>query len=176
MARQRRNSIPRQLPGLFDDLYPQRYDEDAKGDFRVDTPPSAPAKARGIGAAKEGIDALPEMPESDKVFFMSFGSGSSGNCSYIGDREGGFLIDAGVDAKLVERSLSNAGIRMERVKGICLTHDHGDHIRDVYPLLRHHPHMKLFCTPKTMNGILRRHNISRRVKDYHTPKIGRAHV
>ena len=35
--------------------------------------------------------------------FISFGSGSSGNCSYIGNEHGGFLIDAGVDIKSLTR-------------------------------------------------------------------------
>lgn len=29
--------------------------------------------------------------------------------------------------------------------------------------------MKLYCTLRTLNGILRRHNVSRRIKDYHSP-------
>ena len=37
---------------------------------------------------------------------MSFGSGSSGNCSYIGDSQNGFLIDAGVEIAKVIESLS----------------------------------------------------------------------
>lgn len=115
------------------------------------------------------IDELPPMQASEKVFFMSFGSGSSGNCSYIGDREGGFLIDAGVEVAKVVDGLRRNGISMDRISGICLTHDHGDHIRDVYGLIRRYRHLRVYCTPKTLNGILRRHNISRRIKDYHAP-------
>lgn len=103
----------------------------------------------------------------DPVFFISFGSGSSGNCSYVGDRRSGFLIDAGIDGKKVEQTLAEHGISMDRVRGICLTHDHGDHVRYVYSILRNHRHMKLYCTPKILNGMLRRHSLSRRIKDYH---------
>ena len=100
---------------------------------------------------------------------MSFGSGSSGNCSYIGDRSGGFLIDAGVDAKKVISSLHDNGISPDKIYGIILTHDHHDHISQAYALLRNHRNIRLFCTPRTLSGILRRHNISRRIRDYHTP-------
>lgn len=103
----------------------------------------------------------------DTFFFMSFGSGSSGNCAYLGDSKGGFLIDAGVDPQKVERELSNHGIQMTKVRGVVLTHDHGDHVRYVYSFLRNNRHMLAYCTPKTMNGLLRRHSISRRIREYH---------
>lgn len=103
----------------------------------------------------------------DAIRFMSFGSGSSGNCSYIGDNKGGFLIDAGVDQLNVQRALGDVGIDMTKVRGILLTHDHGDHVRYVYSLLRNNRHMLVYCTPKVMNGLLRRHSVSRRIRDYH---------
>lgn len=107
------------------------------------------------------------IPDDDSIRFMSFGSGSSGNCSYVGDKEGGFLIDAGVDPAKVDKELRDRGITMDRVRGILLTHDHGDHVRYVYSFLRNNRHMLVYCTPKVMNGILRRHSISRRIRDYH---------
>ena len=101
--------------------------------------------------------------------FMSFGSGSSGNCSYLGSERGGILIDAGVKSEYVESQLRSTGISMDEVKGILLTHDHSDHIQYVYRLLRAHKHLALFCTNRVMNGLMQRHNISKRVRDYHTP-------
>lgn len=114
-----------------------------------------------------GARFAPKTSVNDTVFFMSFGSGSSGNCAYVGDAESGFLIDAGVDPQKVERELSKCGIAMTKVRGIVLTHDHGDHVRYVYSFLRNHRHMLAYCTPKTMNGLLRRHSISRRIREYH---------
>ncbi len=114
-------------------------------------------------------DEVALNPGGDKIFYMSFGSGSSGNCTYIGDRECGFLVDAGIDGERVERALLVNGIGMEQVKGIFLTHDHGDHVRYAYNILRRNRHMRLYCTPKAFNGLLRRHSISRRIKDYHEP-------
>ena len=98
--------------------------------------------------------------------FISFGSGSSGNCSYIGTEAGGFLIDAGVDMQQVIDALTQNGIPMDSIKGICLTHEHMDHIKYVYTFLRKYK-MALFCTNRVLQGILRKHNISRRIKDYH---------
>ncbi len=152
-------------PGLFDGLddFVERLDPD----FEIIPPKDMERIANRHSSSI--IDELPPMQPNEHVFFMSFGSGSSGNCSYVGDHDGGFLIDAGVDAKKVISELQTNGITMDRVHGIILTHDHHDHISQAYPLLRNHRHMRLFCTPRTLSGILRRHNISRRIKDYHTP-------
>lgn len=104
---------------------------------------------------------------SGRMLYMSLGSGSSGNCSYLGDDEGGFLIDCGIDGTTVAKTLLHNGIDMGHVKGIILTHDHHDHIKGVYSLLRANRHLRLYCTPRCMTGLLRRHSVSRRIKDYH---------
>lgn len=104
-----------------------------------------------------------------RIFYQSFGSGSSGNCSYVGTVSGGLLIDAGIREDAVEMMLRSNGVGMSRVKGILLTHDHNDHIKYVYKFLRNHKGLSLFCTNRVMNGILRHHNVSRRIKDYHVP-------
>lgn len=120
-----------------------------------------------VTPAEAPFGPLAPADSDDAIRFMSFGSGSSGNCSYVGDSKSGFLIDAGVDPLKVEQSLREIGIDMTRVRGILLTHDHGDHVRYVYSLLRNHRHLLVYCTPKVMNGLLRRHSISRRIRDYH---------
>ena len=112
-------------------------------------------------------DSLQVSDREDAFIFMSFGSGSSGNCSYVGDAEGGFLVDAGVDLVNVEKGLVDKGLSMNKVRGVILTHDHGDHVRYIYTFLRNYRHLLVYCTPKMLNGILRRHSISRRIKDYH---------
>lgn len=115
-------------------------------------------------------DAQPaDNPATRVINYMSFGSGSSGNCCYIGTKHGGFLIDAGVKADDVVIALKANGVKMENVRGILLTHDHADHVKYAYTLLRANKHMRLFCTNRVLNGLLRRHGISRRIKDYHVP-------
>lgn len=109
------------------------------------------------------------MPAIDKLSFISFGSGSSGNCAYIGDSSTGLLIDAGVDMTTVVVELRRNGIDMSAIKGIVLTHDHSDHVRFVYAIVRKFRHIGVYCTPRTLNGMLRRHSISNRIKDYHRP-------
>lgn len=107
--------------------------------------------------------------KESRLYFMSFGSGSSGNSCYVGTSTAGVIIDAGVRADKIEDALKANGIPMSRVKGLLLTHDHSDHVRYCYNLLRNNRHIPLYCTPRVMQGLLRRHNVSRRITDYHTP-------
>ncbi len=175
MAKKPKNYSSQELPGLFDSF---------EIDMRRNDMPVFPDIARHAervmmsggdelsskdtepSALNEPIEVLP-IP--DKIMFISLGSGSSGNCSYIGDANSGLLIDIGVDYRNVVEELKRNGIAIEAVKGICLTHDHADHVRYAYAMVRKYRHMSVYCTPKTFNGILRRHNVSRRLKDYHTP-------
>lgn len=162
MARKTKNNTINDLPGLFDD-------------FEVELPkkglpifPDIASHAEKLRSDASGInEPMKPQKQADKLLFISFGSGSSGNCAYIGDYNTGFLLDAGVDMKKVTDELKANNIPIEAVKGICLTHDHGDHVRYAYAFLRKNKHMALFCTPKAFNGILRRHSVSRRIKDYH---------
>lgn len=103
------------------------------------------------------------------LHYICMGSGSSGNCCYIGNSQGGFLIDAGVKRENVEKILASYGIKMTMVKGLLLTHDHADHVHYAYNFLRNNKHMRLFCSNRVMTGLLRRHSISKRIKEYHFP-------
>lgn len=183
----RRNKLSSvDLPGLFDDLDAPAVSR------RIPVHPDIARHAErvllsgGRGrtlavADDDGAIAAPvELADDDRIYFMSFGSGSSGNCSYIGDDEGGFLIDAGVETVKVIAALKENGISPDKIRGILLTHDHRDHTQYSYNIVRKHADIPLYCTPRVLGGLLRRHNISRRIKDYHTPiykeipfKIGR---
>ena len=147
------------LPGLFDDIDITR--PDIAGDIIV-------SHTRPTATVDPDITEVNVSPRR-ALRFISFGSGSSGNCAFIGTTSGGVLIDAGVEGKYVTEQLLHNGIDSSAVKGILLTHDHGDHVKYAYSLLRYHRDMHLYCTPKTLNGLLRRHSISRRIKDYHVP-------
>lgn len=108
-------------------------------------------------------------PVREPVSYISFGSGSSGNSCYIGTRRGGVIVDAGIDSDIIRDTLRQHGVSMSQVIGLCLTHDHSDHVRYAYKLLRNNKHLHLYCTNRVLNAILRRHSISKRIKDYHVP-------
>lgn len=103
------------------------------------------------------------------LYYCSFGSGSSGNSCYIGTQKAGIIVDVGIRAEEIERGLAANGVDMKHVKGVLLTHDHADHVKYVYTLLRTNKHLKLFCTNRVLNGMLRKHGISKRIKEYHVP-------
>ncbi|MDY5900704.1 MAG: MBL fold metallo-hydrolase [Candidatus Limisoma sp.] len=109
-----------------------------------------------------------DLHRTSTLHFISFGSGSSGNCSYLGSADEGILVDAGIEPKQVVDTLKYNNIPASAIKGIFLTHDHGDHVRYVYTLTRM-LRTSIYCTPRVLSGILRKHSISRRVKDYHKP-------
>lgn len=100
------------------------------------------------------------------IQFASFGSGSSGNCAFLGVGNQGVLIDAGVTPDKVFPELARNGIMPSNVKGIVLTHDHADHVRYAYKMVRTYKHLRIYCTPKLMRGILTLHKVSRRIQDH----------
>ncbi|MBA3345069.1 MAG: MBL fold metallo-hydrolase [Gemmatimonadales bacterium] len=55
------------------------------------------------------------------------GSGSRGNCCAVETEGMALLIDAGFSAREVERRAEAAGLAIDRIAGIALTHEHGDH-------------------------------------------------
>lgn len=126
---------------------------------------------RSVYAAAEVAQPREPAPGGNDtlLYYISLGSGSSGNSCYVGTQAGGILIDAGVKADTIESTLKANGVDMKKVAGVLLTHDHSDHVRYVYTLLRTNRHLRLFCTNRVLNGILKRHGISKRIKDYHQP-------
>lgn len=63
------------------------------------------------------------------IRFMSFSSGSCGNCYYLGTENGGILIDAGVSLRRLKKTLQENGMDMDSFSAVLITHDHLDHIR-----------------------------------------------
>lgn len=66
-----------------------------------------------------------------KYKFFSLGSGSSGNCYYLGTSEYGILIDAGIGIRTIKKTLREYGIAMEKIIAVLVTHDHADHIKTI---------------------------------------------
>ncbi len=57
------------------------------------------------------------------------GSGSRGNCFALECNGRVLLIDAGFSAREIARRAALVGLSLERVVGVALTHEHGDHAR-----------------------------------------------
>ena len=63
-------------------------------------------------------------------------SGSSGNAIYIGSDHTRILVDAGISNKKIEERLNEIGVDMKDLSGICVTHEHLDHIRGLSVLAK----------------------------------------
>lgn len=171
MARKIKQRPLQDLPCLFDDLSDKNISSDRGTiNFGASNDNSSSTISSSMKKSTTGdVTTLKPLKKNGNLRFISFGSGSSGNCAFLGDDKSGILIDAGVDNNKVVKELERNGISMDSIKGICITHDHGDHIRYAYSIVRRYRHIGIYCTPKTLNGIMRRHNISRHFKDYHRP-------
>lgn len=63
--------------------------------------------------------------------FVSFSSGSCGNCYLLLGPTSGILIDAGVSIRRVKKELESLHLSLPEISAILVTHDHGDHIRSL---------------------------------------------
>lgn len=63
--------------------------------------------------------------------FISFGSGSSGNCYLLYTETASILIDSGVGIRTLKKRFGDYGIDLSNCMGILITHDHADHIKSV---------------------------------------------
>ena len=61
--------------------------------------------------------------------FFSLGSGSCGNCYYLATETDAIIIDCGVSLRRFKKNMLEYGMKLGKVKGILITHDHADHIK-----------------------------------------------
>jgi phosphoribosyl 1,2-cyclic phosphodiesterase len=102
-------------------------------------------------------------------------SGSSGNSIYVASERTRILIDAGVSAKQVSMKLEQIGVAPESINGICVSHEHGDHVAGIRVLQKRHG-IPVYANAGTLKGIMRQaksHEISAKVFQTGVPfKIG----
>lgn len=56
-------------------------------------------------------------------------SSSKGNCTYIGSKENGILIDDGVSYTRLCKALERNDLSIDNVKAVFITHEHSDHTK-----------------------------------------------
>ena len=94
--------------------------------------------------------------------FMSFGSGSCGNCYYICTETYGMLIDAGIGIRKMKKYFCDYGLSFDDVKCIIVTHDHADHVKAV-GMLSEAYNLPVFATGKVHEGIRRNYCVHKKV-------------
>ena len=55
-------------------------------------------------------------------------SGSSGNCTYIGDGHGVVLVDCGVSTRQILTRMAELGLGDAPIDAVLITHEHSDHV------------------------------------------------
>lgn len=70
------------------------------------------------------------------LFIASLNSGSNGNCYYVGNSTEAILVDAGISCREVEKRMKRLGLCMQKLKAIFISHEHTDHIKGLYGLIK----------------------------------------
>ena len=65
-----------------------------------------------------------------------FGSGSKGNAFAVDSPDGTLLVDAGFGLKVFRKRAERAGLDCARLRGVVVTHEHGDHAGGALALAR----------------------------------------
>lgn len=71
------------------------------------------------------------------VHVSVLGSGSRGNASVVWSGDDAVLVDCGFSPREVERRLRQVGVSMGALRGVLVTHEHGDHIGGASAVARH---------------------------------------
>lgn len=88
------------------------------------------------------------------MFICSLNSGSNANCYYLGNQQEAILVDAGLSCRETVKRMKRLGLSIKNVKGIFVSHEHGDHVHGI-PALSRKFQLPVYITPETLrNGRL----------------------
>ncbi len=93
-----------------------------------------------------------ELFPSERFSFFSLGSGSCGNCYYLGNTKYGILIDAGIGPRIIKKRLAEHEVDLATIMAVLITHDHYDHIKSVGHLGAK-MHIPVYATRKVHKSI-----------------------
>ncbi len=94
--------------------------------------------------------------------FISFGSGSSGNCYYLATPSDALLIDIGVGLRSLKKDCREYGVSLSGVHHVLVTHDHADHIKSVGSF-SHDYGVQVYATRAVHVGINRNYCITQKI-------------
>lgn len=100
------------------------------------------------------LAGLPErlsLPPDMYLSVCSIASGSNGNCYYIGTDTDAVLVDAGVSCKEIEVRIKRAGLSLQKVKAVFVSHEHTDHIAGL-PVLAKKYRLPVFISQPTLRN------------------------
>lgn len=94
--------------------------------------------------------------------FISFGSGSSGNCYYLATASDALLVDIGVGLRGLKKSCRDYGVSLADIHHVLITHDHADHIKSVGSF-SHDYSVPVYATQEVHKGINRNYCITQKI-------------
>ena len=94
--------------------------------------------------------------------FISFGSGSSGNCYLLTTPNDALLIDLGVGLRGLKKDFREYGFSLSSVHHVLITHDHADHIKSVGSF-SHDYQIPVYATREVHVGINRNYCITQKI-------------
>ena len=86
------------------------------------------------------------------IRLCSLGSGSKGNCIYVGYGNTHILVDAGLSVRRTEKSLAALGINPGDNLSVLVTHEHSDHIRTLCALYEKY-RFKVYASEQSQYGV-----------------------
>lgn len=95
--------------------------------------------------------------------FISFGSGSCGNCYYIFTEKVGILIDVGIGVRKLKKYFIDYGLSFSKVSYVLLTHDHADHVKAVGSLCNTYE-LPVYTTRKAHDGIISNYRVRKKIE------------
>lgn len=106
--------------------------------------------------------------------FLNIASGSTGNATYIGSDHTHILVDSGISRKRILAGLNEAGLTLQDIDAILITHEHMDHISSLGVLERTRE-IPVYASEGTIREILRSNSIGNFNADVlHSVKIDTA--
>lgn len=97
--------------------------------------------------------------------FLSFGSGSSGNCYLLFTDNDALIIDMGVGTKFLQRQFKEYGLPISMIKHILLTHDHADHVKNVGKLSTE-LNLPVYATALVHEGVVKNKCVRHRIQPH----------
>lgn len=80
-------------------------------------------------------------------------SSSKGNCTYIGDKKSGILIDIGCSYTAFSSAILQADVDASAIKAVVITHEHTDHVNGL-KLLTKRLNIPVFASVKTLEYLI----------------------
>ena len=120
-------------------------------------------RPRARPLAQQAAPTTSHQQNKPHMKFISFGSGSSGNCYYLLEDGIGLIIDAGIGIRSFKKYFREYGFTYPTLKAILVTHDHTDHVKAVGALSGEY-NLEVFATEEVHKGILNNYYAHKKVR------------